>query len=497
MALIGALVALGAPAPARADLVLQREPGDRPVGRARPAGVEPAGAVRGLPRVEVVGGRRGGAARARGAARRPRRRLGGARPRPDGAGRHGSRGDLARVRAGAAWLTTRGAGVTVAVVDTGVDARAPGPRGADRRKPGRARRRPGGERDRRRPQRLRRRLARLGFLRHDNLPADGHGHGTHVAGTVLAAADDAGVVGVAPDSALLPLQALSASGSGYTTDTAAAFAYAGDLGVPVVNASLGSSALTMVERAAIAAHPGTLYVVAAGNGGADQVGDDNDARPRTRAPIRSRTSSASAPPAPTTRPRVLQRRGDERGPVRTRRGRPLHRAGRRVRLDERDVDGLAARRGRRRARRGRAPGLHERAAQAGAARVRAACAGARREGADRRAARRRGRGRLRPARRSGPAPTPDPTPVPTPSPLPVPTPDEDAAPAPVGGPKPGRGPGRRAARRDGRPRSRAGASAAARAAAPAACGRRRCASPPRTPATPWSRSSAARPAATS
>ena len=87
------------------------------------------------------------------------------------------------------------------------------------------------------------------------------------------------MVGVAPEAGLLVLQALSASGSGYTTDIAAAFAYAGDLGVPVVNASLGAAAPTMVERAAIAAHPGTLYVVAAGNGGADHVGDDNDGAP--------------------------------------------------------------------------------------------------------------------------------------------------------------------------------------------------------------------------
>jgi len=110
------------------------------------------------------------------------------------------------------------------------------------------------------------------FAADDNVPADGHGHGTHVAGTVLASADDAGVVGVAPEATLLPLQALNASGQGYTTDIAAAFAYAGALGVPVVNASLGAAAPTNVERAAIAAHPGTLYVVAAGNSATDNDG---------------------------------------------------------------------------------------------------------------------------------------------------------------------------------------------------------------------------------
>ena len=54
MALIGVLVALAAAAPARADLVLQREPGTARSAVLDRAGVEPAGAVQGLPRVEVV-----------------------------------------------------------------------------------------------------------------------------------------------------------------------------------------------------------------------------------------------------------------------------------------------------------------------------------------------------------------------------------------------------------------------------------------------------------
>src|SRR6202008_388723 len=57
---------------------------------------------------------------------------------------------------------------------------------------------------------------------------------------------------------------------------AAAFAYPGDPGVPVVNASLGSSSPSQAERRAIREHPNTLYVVAAGNGGPDGIGDDND-----------------------------------------------------------------------------------------------------------------------------------------------------------------------------------------------------------------------------
>ena len=44
----------------------------------------------------------------------------------------------------------------------------------------------------------------------------------------------------------------------------------------IVNASLGSPYPSQAERRAIREHPNTLFVVAAGNGGADGVGDDND-----------------------------------------------------------------------------------------------------------------------------------------------------------------------------------------------------------------------------
>jgi hypothetical protein len=74
----------------------------------------------------------------------------------------------------------------------------------------------------------------------------------------------------------MPLRALNDSGVGSTATTAAAFAYAGDHGVRIVNASLGSTSSSTAEHDAIAAHPNTLYVVAAGNGGNDAVGDDND-----------------------------------------------------------------------------------------------------------------------------------------------------------------------------------------------------------------------------
>jgi thermitase len=104
----------------------------------------------------------------------------------------------------------------------------------------------------------------------DNDPDDRNGHGSHVAGTIAATPDDgAGIAGVAPGARILPLRALDASGSGTWSDIAEAFDLAGDLGARVVNASLGGTTPSSAVASAIAAHPATLYVVAAGNDAAD------------------------------------------------------------------------------------------------------------------------------------------------------------------------------------------------------------------------------------
>jgi thermitase len=113
----------------------------------------------------------------------------------------------------------------------------------------------------------------------DDDPTDGdttsNGHGTHVTGTIAARSNGIGIVGVAPSAKVLPLRALGIAGSGPLSGIANAFALAGDLHIPIVNASLGGPDAHVVEDA-IAAHPHTLYVVAAGNGGLDHIGDNDD-----------------------------------------------------------------------------------------------------------------------------------------------------------------------------------------------------------------------------
>ena len=85
-----------------------------------------------------------------------------------------------------------------------------------------------------------------------------------------------GGVGVAPNTRIVTLKVLDDNGSGTVSDAIEAYHYAGDHGITIVNASLGGIGSVTAERDAIAANPDVLFVVAAGNGGADDIGDDND-----------------------------------------------------------------------------------------------------------------------------------------------------------------------------------------------------------------------------
>ncbi|MEO7994241.1 MAG: S8 family serine peptidase [bacterium] len=97
---------------------------------------------------------------------------------------------------------------------------------------------------------------------------DGHGHGTHTAGTIAAVTNNAkGVAGVGYDTALLIGKVLSNSGSGSTSWIASGITWAADNGAKVISMSLGGSAGSSSMSSAItyAWNKGVVVVAAAGN----------------------------------------------------------------------------------------------------------------------------------------------------------------------------------------------------------------------------------------
>ncbi len=113
-------------------------------------------------------------------------------------------------------------------------------------------------------------------LREDDNYDDVYGHGTHVAGTIAALDNDLGVVGVAPLVALYAVKVLDDTGSGTITTVVAGIEWAVNNGIPVLNMSLGSSTYSQTLKDACdnAYTAGHLVVSSAGNeGNEDGTGD--------------------------------------------------------------------------------------------------------------------------------------------------------------------------------------------------------------------------------
>ncbi|MBI4597804.1 MAG: S8 family serine peptidase [Candidatus Omnitrophica bacterium] len=179
---------------------------------------------------------------------------------------------LKKIDAEGAWASTQGAGVVVAVVDTGLDYTHADIAANVWTNPAEANGTPGVDDD------------QNGYLDDvrgwdfaygDNDPKDGEGHGTHVAGTIAAAGNNGiGVVGVAYHANIMAVKGLDDTGSGYTSDLANGIVYAASNGADVINNSWGCSdpcpANPTIEKAVTTAMGlGSVVVFAAGNGNDD------------------------------------------------------------------------------------------------------------------------------------------------------------------------------------------------------------------------------------
>jgi thermitase len=177
-------------------------------------------------------------------------------------------GSTPGVGALAAWDRSRGGGQLIAIVDTGVDLTHQDLAGNLWTKPGQ----PG--------------VHGHDFVDNDNDPDDFNLHGTHVAGTAAAVAENGvGVAGVAPQAQIMAVRVLDGDGGGSTSAIANGIVFAANEGAGVINLSLGGPGgggdQAMSDAIAQAGQRNVVVVAAAGNGGNDGVGDNNDAIPTT------------------------------------------------------------------------------------------------------------------------------------------------------------------------------------------------------------------------
>lgn len=98
---------------------------------------------------------------------------------------------------------------------------------------------------------------------------NGGPHGTHVAGTIGAADNNLGVVGMAPGVAMHIIKVFNESGWGYSSDLAQAAYLCSQAGANIISMSLGGGGSNSTESNAFAnfTNAGGLVVAAAGNDG--------------------------------------------------------------------------------------------------------------------------------------------------------------------------------------------------------------------------------------
>jgi subtilisin family serine protease len=161
----------------------------------------------------------------------------------------GSEWHLSKIGAPSAWAYSSGTGITIAILDTGVDGTHPDL--AAKMVPG------------------------WNFYNNNSDTRDVNGHGTTVAGAAAAASNNSiGVASVASGAQIMPIRIADPSAYASWSTVAQGITYAADHGARVVNLSfVGASASATIQQAALylRSKGGVLFVAAGNTGGADNT----------------------------------------------------------------------------------------------------------------------------------------------------------------------------------------------------------------------------------
>ncbi|MDN9011032.1 S8 family peptidase [Brevibacillus laterosporus] len=140
------------------------------------------------------------------------------------------------------WHVTKGKGIKVAVIDTGISQSHPDLKGQIKGK-----------------------VSVIAGAGRFNMG----GHGTHVAGTIAAVANNRGIVGIAPEVDLYDVQAFGADGTANISDIIAGINWAIEQKVDIINMSFGTSEdhPAFHQALRVASRNGIVLVASAGNNG--------------------------------------------------------------------------------------------------------------------------------------------------------------------------------------------------------------------------------------
>jgi subtilisin len=148
-----------------------------------------------------------------------------------------------QIKAPDAWNRSQGNRVRIGVIDTGIDFNHPD---------------------------LLHSVARgVNLLNRNFLPFDDNGHGTHIAGTIAAASNQNGIIGVAPRAVVHPVKAFDYNGSAYVSDIIAGIDWCVQNDLDIINMSFGMKTYSKsLEYAVLNAYQsGKIIIASSGNDG--------------------------------------------------------------------------------------------------------------------------------------------------------------------------------------------------------------------------------------